>query len=70
MGQVGDAELAVALEDPAGPVGENVAEAVLRLWSLEGWIRDEVVSSADGRGQNQQGGESVGKAGVRAYHGG
>ena len=59
VGQVGDAELAVPFVDPAGPVGEDVAEAVFRLGFLEGRIGDEVVAAAGGGGQEQKGGRGA-----------
>ena len=71
VGQVGDAELAVALVDPAGPFGEDVAEAVLRLRFFEGRVGDEVFAAAGGgRDQKKGDGDGPGEAARRRSHGG
>src|SRR5262249_34952703 len=56
-GQVGDAELAAAVPDPAGPAGKDVAPAVLRHRLLEGRVGDQVVLGAGEPGRGRQEGQ-------------
>ena len=64
-GQVGDAELALALVLPAAPAAEDVPEPVLRLRLFEGRVGDQVfpggcqVNGQDQQSDQHTGGEKV-----------
>lgn len=53
-GQVGNAELTLALIDPARPFDEDVSEAIFWLGLLEGWVGNQVLSTLDASNQGQQ----------------
>ena len=65
MGDLADAEVAIAFVFPSAPVGENVAELVFVHGDLEGRIRQEVARLI-GPGQTAQKGQQDGeKAKIR-----